>query len=131
MDFDERAAIELALMSETTQGEKKRKEQAGTWAKVKFDRQIVAIAKVNRVKAVYSTDGDVLALALREGLRGFACHDLPIPPPENMELFAEQNPQTEWGFTQGAVPCSPDPEGSGGGPAEGQAGAVGFKNDPK
>jgi predicted nucleic acid-binding protein len=93
--FDERAAIELALMSETIRGEKKRKEQAGTWAKVKFDRQIVAIAKVNKVRAVYSTDGDVLALARREGLRGFACHDLPIPPPKNMELFDEQNPQTE------------------------------------
>ena len=95
VDFDERAAIELALMSEITQGEKKHKDQAGTWAKVKFDRQIVAIAKVNKATAIYSTDGDVLTLALKEGLRGFACHDLPMPPPENMELFDEQNPEAQ------------------------------------
>lgn len=30
--FDERAAIELSLMSELTSGQAKRKDQAGTWA---------------------------------------------------------------------------------------------------
>lgn len=37
--FDQRAAIELALMVE-----KKPKEGPETWAKLKFDRQVVAIA---------------------------------------------------------------------------------------
>ncbi len=91
VDFDERAAIELALMSETGQGQKKQKEQAGTWAKVKFDRQIVAIAKVNKTKTIYSTDNGVLHLAHKEGLKGIACHDIPMPPPKNMELFDEDS----------------------------------------
>jgi hypothetical protein len=95
VEFDERAAIELASMSETIPGEKKRKTQAGTWAKVKFDRQIVAIAKVNRVRAVYSTDSEVLSLARKHGLKAYACHDLPLPPPKNMELFDEENSETE------------------------------------
>lgn len=96
VDFDERAAIELALMSDVAPGEKKQKQQAGTWAKVKFDRQIVAIAKVNKATVIYSTDRDVLALAIKQGMRGLACHDLPVPPPKNLELsFDEQNPEAK------------------------------------
>ena len=90
-DFDERSAIELSLMSELRPGEKKRKDQKGTWAKVKFDRQVVAIAKVNGVKTIYSTDEDVLKLAVKEGLEAVALHELPLPPPATPKLpFEEQ-----------------------------------------
>jgi len=88
--FDERAAIELSHMSELKAGEKKRKGQQGTWAKVKFDRQIVAIAKVNGVRTIYSTDGDVQKLGIREGLAVVALHELPLPPPSTLELPFEE-----------------------------------------
>jgi hypothetical protein len=39
-----------------------------TWAKVKFDRQIVAIAKVEKASMVYSDDEDVRKLAAAEGI---------------------------------------------------------------
>ena len=94
--FDERAAIELALMSELVPGQKKRKEQEGTWAKIKFDRQIVAIAKVNGVSSIYTTDKDVRNLAISQGLTAIALHDLPLPPPTTPNMFevtnAEENP---------------------------------------
>lgn len=94
-DFDERAAIELAEMSRVKADEKKQKKQGGTWAKVKFDRQIVAIAKVNGAKVVYSTDDDLLKLAVREGLKAIACHELPLPSPKNLELFEGNQDKTK------------------------------------
>lgn len=84
--FDEKAAIELSFMSEVKQGERKRKEQEGTWAKVKFDRQIVAIAKTSGVGMMYSTDADVLKLARKEGIGVMELHQLPSPPPSEQEL---------------------------------------------
>lgn len=89
--FDERAAIELSHMAELKPGEKKRKGQQGTWAKVNFDRQIVAIAKVNGVKTIYSTDGDVRKLAVKEGLTAVALHELPSPPPSTPSLPFGEN----------------------------------------
>lgn len=52
--FDTRAALELSLMAESIQRKagKKKGESGGTWAKVKFDWQIVAIAKVCRVPTI-------------------------------------------------------------------------------
>jgi hypothetical protein len=37
----------------------------GTWAKIKYDRQIVAIAKVHGVEAIYSDDGNIRSFATR------------------------------------------------------------------
>lgn len=85
--FDERAAVELSLMSELSSKEAKRKDQTGTWAKVKFDRQIVAIAKVNGVKTIYSTDKEVLSLAKKEGLQALSLDELPLPPPKTPNMF--------------------------------------------
>ncbi len=84
--FDERAAIELSQMAEVRPGQKKQREQVGTWAKINFDRQIVAIAKVNGAKTIYSTDEDVRKLATREGLLSIALHELPLPPPSTPRL---------------------------------------------
>jgi predicted nucleic acid-binding protein len=88
--FDERAAIELSLMSEVKPRGKKRKEQGGTWAKVKFDRQIVAIGKVNGVSKIYSMDNDIHNLAVREGLAAVGLQELPLPPPKTGELFPDR-----------------------------------------
>ena len=95
-DFDERSAIELSLMSELGPGETKRKGQQGTWVKVKFYRQIVAIAKVNGVKTIYSTDEEVQKLAIKEGIKAIALHELPLPPPATPKLpFDEEKSHGE------------------------------------
>lgn len=55
--FDEMAAIELAAMQLSIRAlGGKRGAQEGTWAKGKFDRQIVAIAKVNNATAIFCDD---------------------------------------------------------------------------
>src|SRR5665213_407106 len=62
--FDTRAAIELATISREAMGSKgKRGGTAAVWAKVKFDRQIVAIAKVVGATEIYSDDKDMVSLA--------------------------------------------------------------------
>lgn len=50
-----------------------------TWAKAKFDWQIVAIAKVGNAKIIYSDDGDIARIAMRHGLGVIKTVDLPFP----------------------------------------------------
>jgi hypothetical protein len=78
--FDLRAAIELSLMTETAiaTGHKKRGSKA-PWTKVKFDRQIVAIARVYRVSRIYSDDKEVQAIGRHEGIPVDGVSDLIAP----------------------------------------------------
>ncbi len=88
--FDTMAAIEAAIAASDA---KKRGGKKGgsdsTWAKVKFDRQIIAIAKVRGVETIYSNDEDVRKFAEREGIKVMALWDLPEPPPKQEEMFDE------------------------------------------
>lgn len=79
--FDQRAALELALM--TKQAIDKGHKNGGsdqTWAKIKFDRQIVAIAKVNKATVIYSDDKNLRTFAFANGLRAVSLADLQVPP---------------------------------------------------
>lgn len=60
MPFDQKAAIELAAMEleHRSRGGKKTEPDV-PYQKVKFDRQIVSIAKANGAHTIYSDDGDV------------------------------------------------------------------------
>lgn len=79
--FDTRAAIEVAAMSREALGSgSKRGSSIATWAKVKYDRQIVAIAKVNGATTIYSDDGDIATLAKRAKINVIGLADLPLPP---------------------------------------------------
>ncbi len=79
--FDTRAAIEVAAMSrEALAKGNKRGVSNATWAKVKYDRQIVAIAKVHGATTIYSDDGDISALAKRAKINVISLADLPLPP---------------------------------------------------
>jgi hypothetical protein len=91
--FDHLAAFELALMSDAAFTTKdKRAGATETWVKVKYDRQIVAITKVNAGTAIYSDDSHMRALGEREGLKVVAVSDIKIPkpleqPPSSGKLF--------------------------------------------
>ena len=80
--FDERAAVEAAIR---TYDARRRGQRTGgnpdaTKTKIKFDRQIVAIAAVEGAAAVYSDDGDVIGYAREAGMEGYQLADLPLPP---------------------------------------------------
>lgn len=92
--FDERAAIEAAEMTKNAlrEGDKKDPVLAATWSKVKFDRQIVAIAKIEDADAIYSTDPEVERHAKKAGLRCCGIADLPLPPSTQEMLPGIQSP---------------------------------------
>jgi hypothetical protein len=79
--FDTRAAIELALMTDRVSKHSKKGDSGGTWAKVKFDRQIVAICRVYSVTTIYSEDADIRKIAESEGIAVKTVADLPLPMP--------------------------------------------------
>jgi len=78
--FDRRAAFECALLDRRalTAGNKKggRKEP---WQKIKIDRQIIAIARVQRVDELISDDNGLRSTALVTGLGVRAISELDLP----------------------------------------------------
>ena len=86
--FDQIAAIELAisLAGAKASGDKK-SGSSSTWAKVKFDAQIVAIAKVRGADVIYSDDEDVEKLARKVNIKVIKVLDLPSPPTQQPNLF--------------------------------------------
>jgi predicted nucleic acid-binding protein len=94
--FDLRAAIEVATMQRNDPAAKsrnKRMSPQATYAKLKYDRQIVAIAIVNQAQRIYSDDGDIRTLAQRAAIPVTALAELPLPPEDpNYELFSGSQP---------------------------------------
>lgn len=90
--FDQRAAIEsaVALRRALKSGKGKKLGLDSAWQKIKVDRQIIAIGKIYKVTMVYSTDSDVLTLAKESGLEAMHVADLPLPPPEGIQLTLEE-----------------------------------------
>ncbi len=85
--FDLRAALELSLMTDAAISRSdKRDGLIGTWAKVKFDRQIIAIAKVERASRIYSEDRDIHSIGAREGVPVFGVSDIALPGPSSFKL---------------------------------------------
>jgi predicted nucleic acid-binding protein len=80
--FDERAAAEVAMMIRSDLrklGKKRGRQIQDAWAKVKSDRQIVAIAKVNGASALYTEDRGVRSFAQESNIAVFGIADLPLP----------------------------------------------------
>jgi hypothetical protein len=92
--FDARAAVEVAAMTrKALDSGRKRGQSAATWAKVKYDRQIVAIAKVCGAATIYSDDGDVRTLAKTVKIDVIGLADLPLPPEKaQIEMDLEPAP---------------------------------------
>jgi hypothetical protein len=81
MPFDSLAAIEAAVLTRAAiDAGNKRSGSESAWAKIKFDRQIIAIAKVARATAIYSDDADVRAIATAEDIAVIGLAELPVPP---------------------------------------------------
>lgn len=79
--FDIRAAIEVAHMAEGVRNTGKRKgPNVQTYAKVKYDRQIVAIAKTVNATSIYTDDKDLKSLAENHGLKVIRIAEIPLPP---------------------------------------------------
>ena len=115
--FSERAAIEAAIamqealaMQKGQQSSDKTTTMANPRQVVKVDRQIVAIAKVSAVAAIYTTDGDVIKHAESAGVPAVHVADLPLPPedPQRKLSFRDDHEQT----AQTQPPDTSEPEGS-------------------
>jgi len=79
--FGTRAAVECAaLLDGAIKTGKRRRRPEETWAKLKYDRQILAIAKVLGAATLYTTDDDLSALAERNGIHAVRVHELELPP---------------------------------------------------
>ena len=78
--FDTKAAIEVAAMTRTAIGAGKKPASSAPWQKVKYDRQIVAIAKVAQATAIYSDDDDIRAIAKSVDIPVISFAELPLPP---------------------------------------------------
>jgi hypothetical protein len=79
--FDKKSTIEFALMIRTAiaKGDK-RDGVTSDWQRVKFDRQIVAIAKSNGASILYTDDDPQTRFAELAGLAVQHTWDLTLPP---------------------------------------------------
>ncbi len=79
--FGTRAAVEAAAAHrDAVRAGDKREGSGAPWGKVKFDRQIVAIAKVEGAGVIYSNDDDIRRFSVRDNLEVVRLEDLPSPP---------------------------------------------------
>jgi hypothetical protein len=95
--FDTRAAIEVAAMTRSALSKGKKKgSSTAPWAKVKYDRQIVAIAKVAGATTIYSDDADIRIIAVEAQIEVKGLADLPLPTQDQQrDLFRDLQPQVE------------------------------------
>lgn len=96
--FDPRAAVELAEITQFQRGNAKLRDPGETKAKLRFDCQILAIAKTNGIGTVYSDDIGLGAKCLSHGIHVLKTCDLPLPP---------EHPQQELEFPKSEAEPAP------------------------
>jgi len=85
--FGVRAALELSEINRHFyKSGKKKGGSVESWSKIKFDRQIVAIAKVSKVETIYCDDKGMANYAYEAGFDVVRSWELPVPP---------EDPQTD------------------------------------
>ena len=87
--FDTRAAIECA--DAISKFGLKAKGKENTRAKIKFDRQIVAIAKVEQVETIYSDDQHIYTIAKQVGLKVVRSFELELDPDDRQGKLVLDN----------------------------------------
>lgn len=99
ISFDVKSAVELSFLLEANNKPVKSKlSRVETWAKVKFDRQIIAIAKAHNISDIYTDDGHLTAVAEANGVVVHHTWDLKLPPQDKqveMELTVPKEPPEE------------------------------------
>jgi len=87
--FDERAAVELAALNRQALAAGDKKDGVDQpWQKIKVDRQIVAIAKVQGASKIFTTDPGLASVARRSGIEAVDLADVPIPEAERQYTLA-------------------------------------------
>ena len=92
--FDVIAAIELSMLIDPDLKGEKTLDRTETKAKVKFDRQIIAIAKSRRADRIYTDDGKLAGRARLNGIAAVMTWEIPLPPSEaqgNLDLPKPDN----------------------------------------
>jgi len=89
--FDEKAALEcsISVADAIRSRDKKAAQPDAPWQKIKFDHQIVAIAKCNRATTIYSEDAGLRKFAEFLGLKALSTDDLsedPASRQQNLDL---------------------------------------------
>ena len=81
-EFGERAAVEAAALTRDAiaGGDKRGVTPDADWGKVKFDRQIIAIARVVGAMTIYTNDGQLARNAKAAGISAINPDGLPEPP---------------------------------------------------
>ena len=81
-EFGTRAAVEAAALTREAidKGSKHGATPDATWAKVKFDRQIVAIARAVGATTIYTNDDQLATHAWALGITALKPDELPEPP---------------------------------------------------
>jgi len=88
VDFDQRAAVEVAAATrEALDTGSKKGGSESSWAKIKFDRQIIAIAKVEGASTIYSDDGDIVRFSKNSAITVVGVSDLSLPPQEAQQTL--------------------------------------------
>jgi predicted nucleic acid-binding protein len=82
--FDVRAAIEAGELIRKIKDEQKG-QKLETWAKIKFDIQIVSIAKAEKAAVIYADDAKIESYGQRVGISVRRICDLELPPQEQEE----------------------------------------------
>jgi rRNA-processing protein FCF1 len=78
--FDQRAAIECAMIEDGDSKKGRKLTPNETKAKVKFDRQVIAVAKAHRAHSVYTGDVTLAKRASENGINAILTWEVPLPP---------------------------------------------------
>src|SRR5208282_2876847 len=101
--FGERAAVEVALRVKAALSAHDKKESLKSpWKKIKYDRQIVAIARCENCSIIYSADRDIHDHAKLWGMKVLNISDLPVPAKQgvlalDIEKIEKQKTQDKGG----------------------------------
>lgn len=80
LPFDRRSAYELAAMTnEAYAAGDKKSGSLEPWAKVKHDRQIIAVARVAGAEKLYTDDEKMAKFARKIGMETISTWELPLP----------------------------------------------------
>ena len=93
LPFDERCAIEVALMTKHAidSGDKKSGSDE-IWSKIKYDRQIAAIARVHQASVIYTDDKNLRHTAASINLASQGLADMQLPPVTAQGILAFEHP---------------------------------------